>query len=210
MEAIAARGGEVTVVAAVGVADQLTLGNDWHDLRTRLRDMWRHLLASPLLTFTSEVMDLAAALSSRSAADIARGLDQLAREQTPLELQAALATHLGTTDTRIRTKRSIIQGRYREVLVADDPNARLDPEAASAALATWAAMEPSREYLRIEQPTAGTSAVWDRGSHACWWYDRNAGSEPVTLQEPAPAEPAWAVESGRVLAAARTADQTAA
>src|SRR5450756_25861 len=95
MEAIAARGGEITVVAAVGVADQLTLSSDWHDLRTELRDMWRHLLASPLLTFTSEVMSLAALLSSRSAADIARGLDQLAREQTPRELQAALATHLG-------------------------------------------------------------------------------------------------------------------
>lgn len=210
MEAIAARGGEVTVIAAVSVADQLTLSNDWHDLRTELREVWRHLLASPLLTFTSEVISLAAALSSRSAADIARGLDQLARELAPRELQAALAMHLGTTDARVRARRSIIQGRHREVLLADDPNARLDPEAASAALATWATMEPSREYLRIEQPTSGISAVWDRLNHICWLYDRNAGGEPVTLQEPTPAEPAWAAESRRVLAAALKADQTAA
>jgi hypothetical protein len=71
-------------------------------------------------------------------------------------------------------------------------------------------MEPSREYLRIEQPTSGISAVWDRVNHACWWYDRNAGGEPVTLQEPAPAEPVWAAESRRVLAATQKADPTAA
>ena len=41
----------------------------------------------------------------------------------------------------------------------DDPVLRLDQAAASAAFATWAAIDPSRDYLRLEQPVAGNVAV---------------------------------------------------
>lgn len=214
IEAVEARGGEVVVLAATDLADQLTRSNGWDDLRTDLRDAWRHLLVSPLLTFTADVVSRTARRGIRSATDIAHGLDQLAREQTTRELHAALAAVLGTTDTRIRATRGVIQRHHREktvdILIVDDPVLRLDQTAASAAFATWAAMDPSRDYMRLEQPVAGNVAVWDRANHHCWWYDRNTGGEPVTLHEPAPAEPAWALESRRILEAARIADRIVA
>ena len=95
MEAIAERGGEVTVLAAVHLADQLTRSNEWTELRTDLRNVWRHLLESPLLTFTADVLRHAASPRARSAVDISRELDKLAREWTSPELHAVIAATSG-------------------------------------------------------------------------------------------------------------------
>ena len=210
IEAIEARGGEVIVLSAVDLAGQLTWSSDWDDLRTNLRDVWRRLLESPLLAFTADVMKRAASPGVRSATDIAQRLDELAREYSTEELHAALAAVVGTAGARISVMRVMIQGRQRDILRVDDPAATLDQAAASAALATWATMDPSRDYLRIEHAVTRTTALWDRANHVCWWYDRNSGGEPVTLQEPVTLEPAWAVESRRILQEARTADRMAA
>ena len=210
MEAIEARGGEVIVLSAVALADQLTWSNGWDDLRSDLRDVWRHLLVSPLLAFTAEVISRTVNPHSRSAAGIAARLDQLACEQTVEELYDAIATDVGTIGTRISAPRVMIQRRWREILRVDDPAATLDQPAAKAALTTWATMDPSQEYLRIEHPAAVTTAVWDRVNHDCWWYDRNSGGEPEPLQEPDPVDPAWLVESRRLLEEARAVDRIVA
>ena len=214
MEAIAERGGEVTVLAAVHLADQLTRSNEWTELRTDLRNVWRHLLESPLLTFTADVLRHAASPRARSAVEIAQELDRLAREWTAPELHAVLAGHLGTTAGRIRVMRGVVRRRLRdetvEILLIDDPGAILDTDRVSAAFAEWAALDQSRAYFRFEQPDAGIVAVWDLASRECWRFNRRADADPMTLEEPLATEPAWSTESRKLLNAARAADQIAA
>ena len=214
MEAIAERGGEVTVLAAVHLADQLTQSNGWSELRTDLRDMWRHLLESPLLTFTADVLRHAASPGSQSAADIARELDKLARVWTTPELHAVIAACLGTTAARIQVTRKRIRRHMRDqmvdILLVDDPAANLDTVRVPAAFAAWAALDQDRTYFRFEQPAAGIIAVWDPASRECWIFSRHTDEDPVTLEEPAAAEPDWSTESRKLLNAARAADQLAA
>lgn len=214
MEAIAERGGEVTVLAAVHLADQLTRSNEWTELRTDLRNVWRHLLESPLLTFTADVLRHAAGPRARSAVEIAQELDRLAREWTALELHTALAGHLGTTAGRMRVMRGVVRRRLRdetvEILLIDDPGAILDTDRVSAAFAEWAALDQSRAYFRFEQPDAGIVAVWDLASRECWRFNRHTDADPITLEEPLATEPAWSTESRKLVNAARAVDQIAA
>jgi hypothetical protein len=214
MEAIAERGGEVTVLAAVHLADQLTRSNGWTQLRTGLRDMWRHLLESPLLTFTADVLRRAASPGGRPAVDISRELDKLARLWTTPELHAVLAACLGTTAGRIRVTRGRIRRRLRDemvdILLVDDPAASLDTDRVPAAFAAWAALDQDRAYFRFEQPATSIVAVWDLPFRECWIFSRHADVDPVTLEEPAAAEPAWSTESRKLLSAARVADRIAA
>ena len=209
-ESLEAHGGEVIVLAAVSYANQLIRTNGWADLHTDLRDVWRHLLVSPLLAFTFDVISRAAIPGVRSAIDIAQGLDELARTQSVQELYDGVAARVGTIGTRISMARVMIQRRWRDILSIDDPAATLDQTAASDALTTWAVLDPDQKYLRIDHPATATRAVWDRSNHACWWYARRSGVEPVRLQEPDPAEPAWAAESRRILREAQTVDENAA
>jgi hypothetical protein len=214
VEAIAERGGEVVVLAAVHLADQLTRSNRWTELRTNVRDTWRHLLESPLLTFTADILEHAVSRGSRSAADISRELDKLAREWTTSELHAAIADHLGTTAGQIRAERVVIRRGLREEtvdsLVVEDPGASLDPARALAAFAEWAALDQSRAYFRLRQPAADIVAVWDVAAHECWRYNRRTDADPVTLGEPVAAEPVWSSESRKLLDAARAADRKVA
>jgi hypothetical protein len=214
MEAIAERGGEVTVLAAVDLADQLTRSNEWTELRTDLRNVWRHLLESPLLAFTADVLRHVASPRARPAVEIAQELDRLAREWTVPELHAVLADHLGTAAGRIRVMRGVVRRRLRdemvEILLIDDPEAILDTDRVSAAFAEWAALDQSRAYFRFEQPTAGVIAVWDFALHECWKYNRHTDADPVPLEEPLATEPVWSTESRKLLNSARAADQIAA
>jgi len=214
MEAIAERGGEVTVLTAVHLADQLTRSNEWTELRTDLRNLWRHLLESPLLTFTADVLRHAASSRARSTIDISRDLNKLAREWTAPELHAAMAGHLGTTAARIRAERKVIRRRLRDeridILLIDDAEAILDTDRVSAAFAEWAALDHNRAYFRFEQPAAGIIAVWDLALHECWKYNRYTDADPIALEEPVATEPAWSTESRKLLNAARAANQIAA
>ena len=214
MEAIAERGGEVTVLAAVHLADHLARSNEWTELRTSLRNVWRHLLESSLLTFTSDVLRHAASPRTRSAVEIAQELDKLAREWTAPELHVVLASHLGTTPGRIRVKRGVVRRRLRdetvEILLVDDPDAILDTDRVSAAFAEWAALDQSRAYFRFEQPDTGIVAVWDLTLRECWRFNRHTDADPMSLEEPLATEPAWSTESRKLLNAARAADQIAA
>jgi hypothetical protein len=214
MEAIAERGGEVVILAAVHLADQLTRSNRWTELRTNLRDTWRHLLESPLLTFTADILGHAVSSGSRSAADISRELDKLAREWTTSELHAAIADHLGTTSGQIRAERVVIRRGLREEtvdsLAVDDPGASLDAARVLAAFAEWAALDQSRAYFRLRQPAADIVAVWDLAAHVCWRYNRHTDVDPVALGEPAAAEPVWSIESRKLLDAALAADRKVA
>jgi hypothetical protein len=166
MQAIAEHDGEVVVLAAVDLADQLTRSNGWDELRSPLRHVWRHLLESPLLTFTADVISHAAQPSIRNGADIARDLDKLTHEWTQAELHAAVAVHVGTTPSRIRTTRGTVQRhRHREtvdILRVDDPAATLDTVAALAVFAEWAAMDRDRDYFRLDCPQPARSRL---GSH---------------------------------------------
>lgn len=214
MEAIAERGGEVTVLAAAHLADQLTRSNGWAELRIGLRDVWRHLLESPLLAFTADVLRHAAHPGGRSAVDISRELDKLARAWTTAELHAVLAARLGTTAGRIRAMRGRIRRRVRDemvdILLVDDPEAKIDADKVRAAFAAWAALDKDRAYFRFEQPATGIVAVWDQALRECWIFSRHVDADPVTLEEPAGAEPAWSTESRKLLNAAQTADRLAA
>jgi hypothetical protein len=214
MEAIAEHGGEVVIVAAVQLADQLTRSSRWTDLRTALRDMWRHLLESPLLTFTADIFRHAASPGTRSATDISRELDKLAREWTPSELHAAIAGSLGTTAGQIRAERVVIRRGLREEevdsLAVDDPAASLDTASVLAAFAEWAALDQSRTYFRLGQPAAGIVAVWDLAAQECWRYNRHTDADPVTLEDPVVAEPVWSTESRKLLDTARAADRKVA
>jgi len=210
MEAIAERGGEVVILTAVHLADQLTRSNRWADLRTDLRNMWRHLLESPLLTFTADILRHAASPGTRSVADISRELDKLARGWSTSEVHAAVADHLGTTAGQIRAERAVIRRHPFDILVVDDPLASLDMASVSAAFAEWAALDQSRTYFRLQQPDTGITAVWDVAAHECCRYNRHTDADPVTLEEPVAAEPAWSAESRKLLDAAQAVDREVA
>jgi hypothetical protein len=214
MEAIAERGGEAVILAAVHLADQLTRSNQWAELRTDLRNMWRYLLESPMLTFTADVLRHAVSPGIRSATDISRELDKLAREWTTSELHAAIADHLETTAGHIHVERAVIRrGRREETvdsLVVDDAAASLDETSVRNAFAEWAALDQNRVYFRLRQSAVGTVAVWDLAAHECWKYNRHTDAGPVALEEPIAAEPVWSAESRKLQDAARTVDQKAA
>ena len=207
MEALAERGCEVAVLGAVDLADQLTRSHGWTELRIQLRNMWRHLLESPELAFTSDVLRLAARPGIRPAAEMAQGLDELAVQSTTPELHGAIADCLHTAAQQIRLTHGIVRRHRRDevvdILAVDDPEVTLDAAMASTALAVWAGMDQSRDYFRFDQPVPGTIVVWDRDSNECWRFERHLNGDPVMLQVPVVVEPAWAVESRRLLDAAR-------
>ena len=97
-----------------------------------------------------------------------------------------------------------------DILLVDDPAASLDTARVPAAFAAWAALDQGRTYFRFEQPAAGIVAVWDLAARECWRFSRHTDADPVTLEEPAAAEPEWSTESRKLLNAARAADQLAA
>ena len=65
MEAIADRGGEVTVLGAAHLADQLSQSNGWSELKPPSETCGVTFFESPLLTFTADVLRHAASPGSR-------------------------------------------------------------------------------------------------------------------------------------------------
>jgi hypothetical protein len=204
------RGLEVTVLSAVDLAVGLTRrGLD--ELRFRLRHVWRRMLTSPQLCFTSDVLRRASGL--RPASALAERLHHLAREWTRHELDDAIAAAIGTTRAHVGLREeSVYRGPQQavvEVVEISDPAVVLTIERALDVFSRVVAVDRSRDYIRVKHAPSGVVAAWDRRLHDCWWYDP-AREEPVDLAEPTTSEPDWLAASEMLVTAARVAEQTAA
>jgi hypothetical protein len=213
IEEFSERGLEVTVLSAVDLASQLTKQKDLEGLRARLRHVWRRMLTSSQLCFTSDVLRQASRPAVRPAADLADALDHLARESSRREVDDAVAACLGTLRTHLTVREETVHrgpGRSLvEVIEIGDPSIDLTGDRVLEVFARVVAADPSRDYIRIRHRDSGIVAAWDRRLNDCWWYDPNT-EEQVGLAEPTAGEPGWVAASESLVAAAQAVETTAA
>lgn len=213
MEEFAERFLEITVLSAVDYAAQLTKHKELHDLRNRLRHVWRRMLTSPQLCFTREVLQRASLSGVRSAGTLTETLDHLAKEWTRRELDEAVAGCLGTSRSKLLMRTELVRrGQDRsivEVIEIADATVVLTTDAALEVFSRVSTVDRDREYIRLKHLESGVVAAWDRRRHDCWWYHPPT-DEQVDLDEPAPLAQGWIVASDALVAAGRAADQAAA
>jgi hypothetical protein len=218
-EVFCRRHGEAITVIGMCQAARTTRQDGWDEARIDLRNLWRGLLGGEqsMLAITDDLVAAATAhtpVPSGSAGDAAAELEALARHHTPAELASAVAAAVDARSNSVRMGRGQVRRGSRgesveEQLIIDDPEARLTWSTAEAAIAAWMALEPDRDYYRLEHRTGKTVAVYDTAHSDRWWVDRITGTV-TDLPHIQPTDETWSRSLASLTNKAATLRRTAA
>jgi hypothetical protein len=213
MEAIDERGSAITILTAVDLAAQLTKQHDLDGLRTRLRHVWRHILTTPTISFTTDVLRHASQPGVRPAAKLTAALAALGKETTRREVDDAIAAALGVPRSQLTVRGEGIQRgarpAYVEVVYIADAGLELTAARATAAFRAAVAASPGTDYVRLKHVATGVVATWDRLLHDCWRYHPD-DDDPVDLPEPTDVDPPWLAAADTLASTGLSADAVVA
>ncbi len=163
-----------------------------------IRDMWRTVLPHPLYQPTKPALDDSTALlrhSCQSTHDLIEKLDTLASYVSDGEPLATVSQAVGCRSEQVsitsgRVNRGSLEPQNVPIYTIEDPDASLTPCSARHAFSWLAALQPERDYIRLEDRSHDVIAFADFHNDDFLYVNR-ATDDSEVLDPPATETPPW-------------------